>query len=262
MTAGETPYRPLDISKREIRLLSLHPGPWSDDADWSDDESSSEDSSLAVHETDHDATDDDVVARCTLHTVSLDDKPEYEALSYVWGDLSKRAGVVVDGICTMVTVTLQRALRRLRLIDKPRIIWADALCINQGDIAERGHQVGMMKDVYSACTRCVIWFEEEGDFPLKLYNLLRLDGLTNSMRKKKVSAFEEYLLSQGKGTNLPPIKSKIDLHPSAKSWLDVEAAFDLVKMLADDGERHLYEMPFYQITQYPQFRICEKWQNA
>ncbi|CAH0017190.1 unnamed protein product [Clonostachys rhizophaga] len=35
--------------------------------------------------------------------------------------------------------------------------WIDMLCINQNDISERGHQVGMMRDIFQKATLVVAW---------------------------------------------------------------------------------------------------------
>ena len=43
-----------------------------------------------------------------------------------------------------------RLLRDFRL-------WADALCINQADIAERGRQVLLMADIYSSAELVFAW---------------------------------------------------------------------------------------------------------
>jgi hypothetical protein len=40
-----------------------------------------------------------------------------------------------------VTISLSTALKRLRKQDGVRILWADAVCINQADIAEKNRQV-------------------------------------------------------------------------------------------------------------------------
>lgn len=257
MEIAQVPYQPLDTSKREIRLLFIQPGPWSSDSDWTEDDMPGNESRL-----DEDQMDNDTV-RCTLRTVSLDDNPEYEALSYVWGASRKRTGIVVDGVWAMVTVNLQRALRRLRLVHEQRIMWVDALCINQEDIAERGHQVGMMAALYSSCSRCVIWLGEEEDFPLRPYDLNQSDdGYNKEYRGTDISAFEEYLTNQQEKPKLRPIKRNVQLDPGAASWLDVDAAFDLAIMLAENANRHLFELPFYQITEFPRFKVCRNWQNA
>ena len=36
-------------------------------------------------------------------------------------------------------------------------LWADAICINQGDVLEKNHQVQYMKSIYSNAKRVVIW---------------------------------------------------------------------------------------------------------
>lgn len=232
MKPDEIPYRPLNISKRQIRLLEIRPGAWDD------------------------------VIQCRLHAVSLTKKPAYEALSYVWGDANERARIIVDEVDTTVTVSLQRALRRLRLVRRLRIIWADALCINQGDVAERGHQVGMMAALYSSCSRCVIWLGEAEDNPLEPYDLDANDEYLQKYRESAIFAFEGYLTSQQGTAKMRPIKRNIELDSKAELCLDVEAGFDLAKMLAEDANRHLYELPFYEITEFSHFRICRNWQNA
>jgi hypothetical protein len=45
---------------------------------------------------------------------------------------------------------LQSALISIRHRRQPLVIWTDAICINQDDVSERGHQVDLMKEIYSA----------------------------------------------------------------------------------------------------------------
>lgn len=42
-------------------------------------------------------------------------------------------------------------------------MWIDAICINQEDTAEKGYQVGIMREIYLAAMRVVVWLGEEGD---------------------------------------------------------------------------------------------------
>ncbi|KAI0805557.1 heterokaryon incompatibility protein-domain-containing protein [Xylaria sp. FL0064] len=90
----------------------------------------------------------------------------FEALSYVWGVPSwwRRRTVLVA--CTdqggksiwswlKIGVNLDAALRDLRYQDRPRALWCDAICINQGDIDERNQQVKRMADIYSQASRVV-----------------------------------------------------------------------------------------------------------
>jgi hypothetical protein len=38
-----------------------------------------------------------------------------------------------------------------------RILWANAICINQSDTKERNHQVGQMSSVYRQACEAIIW---------------------------------------------------------------------------------------------------------
>jgi hypothetical protein len=46
----------------------------------------------------------------------------------------------------------------LRLADKSRRIWVDAVCINQEDIEERNRVVGRMKDIYEGADEILAWY--------------------------------------------------------------------------------------------------------
>ncbi|KAE8451708.1 hypothetical protein EG329_003165 [Mollisiaceae sp. DMI_Dod_QoI] len=66
----------------------------------------------------------------------------YEALSYVWGDPQDRLSYLhLNGALITVGYNLSQALIHLRRPDVPRVLWVDALCIDQNNIEERGHQV-------------------------------------------------------------------------------------------------------------------------
>jgi hypothetical protein len=72
---------------------------------------------------------DDEVA-CDLSIVSLTEQPIFEALSYTWGDPFKKLPLKCGSGIGLVTVNLHSALRHIRLVDKARVIWVDALCTN------------------------------------------------------------------------------------------------------------------------------------
>jgi hypothetical protein len=100
---------------------------------------------------------------CNLAEVTLDDHPIYEALSYVWGDHNIQATLQIEGASLKVTTNLELALRYLRLPDKPRTIWIDAICIDQSNIEERNQQVGLMKGIYSSCAVDLVWIGESDE---------------------------------------------------------------------------------------------------
>ncbi|KAK3303226.1 heterokaryon incompatibility protein-domain-containing protein [Chaetomium strumarium] len=112
----------------------------------------------------------------TLHPAQLNDKPAYEAISYCWGDENDTRVVFCDQRVLRVTVSLYTALKRLRHADRERILWADAVCINQKDDDEKGRQVQLMSHIYSQPTRVLIWLGEDME---------GLEGLTECLRGAK-----------------------------------------------------------------------------
>jgi Heterokaryon incompatibility protein (HET) len=112
-------YAPLESVKREIRLLKTISGL------------------------------EDEPLRCSLEVISLEDNARYSALSYCWGDANDRVNITVNEQNISVTKTLENALRRIRNVNQNTVVWADAICINQQDAAEKSVQVGMMGDIYS-----------------------------------------------------------------------------------------------------------------
>ncbi len=97
----------------------------------------------------------------TLHPVRLGDKPSYEALSYCWGNPHDTRKVHCEGKLLHVTNSLYTALKRLRKEDAVRVLWADAACINQGDIPEKNKQVGLMSRIYSQPSSVLVWLGED-----------------------------------------------------------------------------------------------------
>jgi hypothetical protein len=78
------PYRPLDSSSHEIRILQWVP---------SQDENNNK-------------------VECKLVHVSLDEDPDYDALSYTWGDPQPSRMIVVDGVEVSVGPSLYGALNQ------------------------------------------------------------------------------------------------------------------------------------------------------
>jgi hypothetical protein len=135
-STSKLPYVPLESNKTDIRLLTVLP-------------------SISSEAT----------IQCSLENASLDsldgDQP-YRALSYVWGDPKVTIPIMVSGVQMNVTTNLAAALRHVRAIgyiDKPW--WIDAICINQDDIAEKGHQVHIMGDIYRNADEVLAWLGVE-----------------------------------------------------------------------------------------------------
>src|ERR1051326_4521245 len=77
---------------------------------------------------------------CRLHIVYIAQGLPYEAVSYAWGNRTELKHVLCDGRLIEVPRNLYRALHRFRYPDRSRWLWADAVCIDQGHVEERGHQ--------------------------------------------------------------------------------------------------------------------------
>ena len=103
----------------------------------------------------------DLTLHFELRTVSLDDKPLYTALSYVWGQLQGQQLITVNECDFPVTPNLHKALQHLQYKDVAPGIWIDSVCINQKDDKEKSQQVSLMGSIYSSAHHVVIWLGEE-----------------------------------------------------------------------------------------------------
>ncbi|KAH7310245.1 heterokaryon incompatibility protein-domain-containing protein [Rhexocercosporidium sp. MPI-PUGE-AT-0058] len=68
--------------------------------------------------------------------------------------------IVCDGHTIDIGSELFDALRRVRLPHQQRLLWIDALCINQQNISERNSQVQNMREIYSRADHVLIWVGE------------------------------------------------------------------------------------------------------
>ncbi|OAL51695.1 HET-domain-containing protein [Pyrenochaeta sp. DS3sAY3a] len=141
------------------------------------------------------STDANQELRCRLFRLNLDaiELHPYEALSYVWGDKKRRADISCNGQIVSVTVNLFDALRRLRLRHKPRVIWADAICIDQESDSEKSCQVPLMGKLYSSAERVVVWLGKN-DLAEAEGALISVKLMANHLRKvKEENVSKDYL---------------------------------------------------------------------
>ncbi len=107
----------------------------------------------------HGGTGDYLEANLQIH----DPNTTYEALSYTWGaakDLSTIRIVQDNEIYDIpIKTNLYQALRQLRYKgkNKPRLLWVDAVCINQKDHNEKNHQVPKMASIYNEAKNVCVW---------------------------------------------------------------------------------------------------------
>jgi Heterokaryon incompatibility protein (HET) len=139
-------YQPLDPSRLELRRLTLSPAGF----------------------------DDNLYG--TLDIVSLNDRPNYDALSYVWGEDLARTPMIIGGTEISITPNLDDALRHLRHRLLTRSIWVDAICIDQKNLVERADQVKFMRQIYRQASRTLVWLGSSGnDSDIAMRSIQNLD---------------------------------------------------------------------------------------
>lgn len=94
---------------------------------------------------------------CNLSNASLSAKPDYAALSYVWGPVDQGYEISLGGKSFRVRENLQQCLLHLRHPHLSICFWIDAICVNQGDLEERRQQVALMGAIYSSAVVVVSW---------------------------------------------------------------------------------------------------------
>ncbi len=99
----------------------------------------------------------------------------YECISYRAGDPKDVHQIKVNGYLFNAFATLGAALRKLRLPDRSRFLWADQICINQSDVTERNSQVQQMRSIYEKADRVHAWLGCLRNSNLALQEVLHLE---------------------------------------------------------------------------------------
>ena len=97
---------------------------------------------------------------CSLITLDYTAaESQYEALSYVWG-MSKGMyfrPITVNNKSYQITPNLDSALRHLRHRDRERVLWVDAICLDQNNVEEKNRVVPEMHMIYGSAKRVLAW---------------------------------------------------------------------------------------------------------
>lgn len=114
-----------------------------------------EDATTETHDT-------PVTAQLRVIDLETTPKPQYAALSYVWGEDSptERYAISCNGCELRVTQNCLSALKHLRKRLGSFSIWVDAVCINQSpkDVAdEKEQQIPLMGEIYSRAQVTYVW---------------------------------------------------------------------------------------------------------
>lgn len=82
-----------------------------------------------------------------ISTWPIDGAPRYNAISYAWGRAAL-ATILIDGQRMEVRHNCRDALAQAASFDSSTLLWVDSVCINQGNLSEKGQQVRRMFDIY------------------------------------------------------------------------------------------------------------------
>lgn len=156
-------YVPLDVARREIRLLDIGPN-----------------------------------LTCSLRHASLDDMPLYQAVSYYWGAPGKEMPITVNERVVTLRKTLHRFFEILQRRCTHLTVWVDVLCINQRDRVEQSQQVAMMGNIYQQASSVYSWLGDgDADTDYAMQYLLDLQrGLRDVAKEKTVDRYLNQIFSR------------------------------------------------------------------
>ncbi|KAH7187768.1 heterokaryon incompatibility protein-domain-containing protein [Fusarium oxysporum] len=164
----------------------------------------------------------------------------YEALSSVWVSSEKSQSLGIDNGYLRITTDLHMALKRLRDYSLDRIIWVDAICINQDDTEERNQQIQYMYKIYAKASRVVVWTKDEGplenDILDSRYHFIQIDGTNGQVDEDQDSSSSELsdVISVGtistSATSLPGCG--VDIRAANEAFIDLlYSVVDLRKLM-------------------------------
>lgn len=130
-------YSPLHKSSKSIRLISIQPEEYSP-----------------------------LGLACSFRKSPLAQCPPFRALSYTWGTATEAPKTLfVDGQSLLIRPNLWYALCSIREqfkeckdhLRRPILLWVDAICIDQENVAERNRQVNLMNEIFSKADSVIVW---------------------------------------------------------------------------------------------------------
>ncbi|KAK2596663.1 hypothetical protein QQS21_006238 [Conoideocrella luteorostrata] len=115
------------LGEREIRLMILAPGVASDPL------------------------------TCHLKIVTLNESLRFEALSYEWKESHGSTDITCAKTTRNITRNLADALHAFRAPESSKVLWVDAICINQDDGEEKSKHIPLMGEIYTSAKLVHVW---------------------------------------------------------------------------------------------------------
>jgi hypothetical protein len=161
-----------------------------------------------------------------LITQIIEDADTYDALSYVWGAPNLTAALMINDHRLSISENLHSIILQLRLANRPRKLWIDAICIDQEDDNERGAQVALMGQIFGKADTVLCWLGEPTAHRISALKLLQ------SLSDK--------------------VEHYIDMDPTSWAWTwtwdGPVDGIDVASVVASASEAHieaLYDSPWF-----------------
>ncbi|KAK1751248.1 heterokaryon incompatibility protein-domain-containing protein [Echria macrotheca] len=107
--------------------------------------------------------------RCSLveHHLDAKDAAPFDAISYRWGASSEKTKVLdFGGKILPIPASAHEIIWNRASLWRTRLMWIDAICIDQEDQNDKNQQVGLMRDIYNKADRTIVWLGEAPDVVL------------------------------------------------------------------------------------------------
>jgi hypothetical protein len=76
------------------------------------------------------------------------------------------------------------------------MLWINAICISQDDLAERRQQIGIMCRLYTCCSRLIVWLGVEDEDAGTVIDLLKTAASIKQDGLKALNSWQNTLASQ------------------------------------------------------------------
>ncbi|KAF7187979.1 Heterokaryon incompatibility protein 6, OR allele [Pseudocercospora fuligena] len=225
------------LANHEFRLLTLEPG---QNGDW-------------------------ISCSLTVHSLEETPAPQFETVSYCWGNSGTPRWININGSRCPVPPSSEQVLRRMRLPNLVRVLWIDAICINQNDLGERACQVAMMGQIYSYGLRNLIHLgslqDDNAGIPVQALRAAyhKLEQAVDALTIYERQQWEEWR-NEPESWNDDPLFEEADIAPLeplfrlpwfTRLWVIQEVC------LAQENLCHwgTTDFPLFWITELAQFNV-------
>lgn len=163
--------------------------------------------------------------QCEIYQASLDKletvgQAQFAALSYAWGNPRPRHPIRCGSNEVLIAENLYKALLHVRYQQQRRLLWVDAISINQDDIPEKNAQVQLMGQIYKR-SHVVVWLgeEQESHDTLKVLRCLKPLSKAYQDYRDRGGTFDREDMNR-------PLLSALGLHGKSEApWLAIFAFF-------------------------------------